>query len=341
MKTAFLFPGQGAQLVGMGADFARSFRVADEVFRNANDILGFDLAKLCFEGPADELNTTTISQPAIFATSAAILQVLKTTTATKDLRPDVTAGLSLGEYTALYAAGLLTFQDALTLVYKRGQAMQAAADATDGAMLSVMGLDNERIARLCAEARQGELLEPVNFNCPGQVVLSGTRASCRRAEQLAPKYDAIKAVPLAVAGAFHTEMMATAAESLGQALAGVQIADPNGVKIIANINAEYYDSSRAIAEGLTLQLTSPILWQSCMERLLADGVEEFYEIGPGRVLTGLMRRIKRKAKVTNLSTAEALNQFLQETRFEIRDARYAASNARIMEDAECQRKDSQ
>ena len=307
MKSAFLFPGQGAQLVGMGADVARAFPVAGEVFQNANDILGFDLAKLCFEGPADELNTTTISQPAIFATSAAILQVLKTTAATKDLRPDVTAGLSLGEYTALYAAGLLTFQDALTLVYKRGQAMQAAADATDGAMLSVMGLDNERIARLCAEARQGQLLEPVNFNCSGQVVLSGTKTSCKRAEQLAHKYDAIKAVPLAVAGAFHTEMMAAAAESLRQALAEVQIAEPNGVKTIANTNAEYYSSSREIAAGLALQLTSPILWENCMERLLADGVEEFYEIGPGRVLTGLMRRIRRKAKVTNLSTAEALN----------------------------------
>lgn len=341
MKTAFLFPGQGAQLVGMGADFARSFPVAGEVFQNANDILGFDLAKLCFEGPADELNTTTISQPAIFATSAAILEVLKTTTATKDLRPDVTAGLSLGEYTALYAAGLLTFQDALTLVYKRGQAMQAAADATDGAMLSVMGLDNERIARLCAEARQDELLEAVNFNCPGQVVLSGTKASCRRAEQLAPKYDAIKAIPLAVAGAFHTEMMAAAAESLRQALAGVQIAEPDDVKIIANINAEYYDSSWAIAEGLALQLTKPILWQKCAERLLADGVQEFYEIGPGRVLTGLMRRINRKTKVTNLSTAEAIKKLIQDTHFEIKDAQYAKSGTKIREDIECQRKDSQ
>ena len=341
MKTAFLFPGQGAQVVGMGADFARAFRAADEVFRKANDILGFDLAKLCFEGPADELNTTTISQPAIFATSAAILEVLKTTAATKDLRPDVTAGLSLGEYTALYAAGVLTFEDALTLVYKRGQAMQAAADATDGAMLSVMGLDNERIARLCAEARQGELLEPVNFNCPGQVVLSGTRASCKRAEQLAPKYDAIKAVPLAVAGAFHTEMMAAAAESLRQALAEVQIAEPNGVKTIANVNAEYYGNSREIASGLALQLTSPILWENCMERLLADGVEEFYEIGPGRVLTGLMRRIKRKAKVTNLSTAETFNELMQETHFQIRDAAYATSAAKLREDMECQRKDSQ
>jgi len=341
MKTAYLFPGQGAQFVGMGADIARAFPVAAEIFQKANDILGFDLTKLCFEGPAEELNTTTMSQPAIFVTSSAILEALKTSAAGKDLQPDVTAGLSLGEYTALYAAGLLTFEAALTLVYKRGRAMQAAADATDGAMVSVMGLDDERIARLCAEARQGELLEPVNFNCPGQIVLSGAKAPCRRAAELAPKYDAIKAMPLAVAGAFHTEMMATAAESLSQALADVQIVEPDGVKTIANVNAEYYDSTRAIAEGLALQLTRPILWQKCMERLLADGVENFYEIGPGRVLTGLMRRIKRKAKVTNLSTAEALKKLLQDTHFEIRDAQYATSSAKIMEDIECQKKDSQ
>lgn len=341
MRTAFIFPGQGAQFVGMGADIARAFPVVGDVFSKANDILGFDLTKLCFEGPAEELNTTTMSQPAIFATSAAILEVLRVAPATKDLRPDVTAGLSLGEYTALYAAGLLTFEDALTLVYKRGRAMQAAADATDGAMVSIMGLDNERIARLCAEARQGELLEPVNFNCPGQVVLSGAKAPCRRAEQLAPKYDAIKAIPLAVAGAFHTEMMATAAETLSRALADVKIVEPDGVKTIANINAEYYDSTQAIADGLALQLTSPILWQKCMERLLADGVEDFYEIGPGRVLTGLMRRINRKTKVTNLSTAETLKNLLEAPRIEIREAQYAAPAAKLKEDMEWQKKDSQ
>lgn len=341
MKTAYLFPGQGAQKVGMGSDIAQAFPAAAEVFQKANDILGFDLAKLCFEGPADQLNTTTISQPAIFATSAAILEVLRTAPATRNLKPDVTAGLSLGEYTALYAAGLLTFEDALTLVHKRGQAMQAAADATDGAMVSIMGLDNEKIAQLCEEARQGELLEPVNFNCPGQVVLSGAKAPCKRAEQLAPKYDAIMAVPLTVAGAFHTEMMASAAESLTQALAEVQITQPDGIKTIASVNAEYYDSPEAIAKGLALQLTSPILWQKCAERLLADGVEEFYEIGPSRVLTGLMRRIKRKAKITNLSTAEALNKLLQNTHFEIKDANYATSSVKNMEDIKCQKKDSQ
>jgi len=319
MKTAYLFPGQGAQLVGMGADIARAFPVAARIFEKANDILGFDLAKICFEGPAEELNTTTISQPAIFATSAAILEVVRTVPQAADLQPDVTAGLSLGEYTALYAAGILEFRDALKLVHKRGRAMQAAAEATDGAMVSVMGLDHEKIQSLCDEAGQGELLEAVNFNCPGQVVLSGAKAPCRRAELLAPKYEAIKAIPLSVAGAFHTEMMATAAECLGKALADTQIAGPSDIRTIANINAEYYTNADEIGEGLAKQLTSPILWQKCMERLLEDGVEQFYEIGPGRVLTGLMKRIRRKAKVTNLSSAQALNELLQNTRFEIRD----------------------
>jgi [acyl-carrier-protein] S-malonyltransferase len=310
MKTAFLFPGQGAQAIGMGADVARAFPPAAAIFQKANDILGFDLRRICFEGPADRLDTTAVSQPAIFTTSAAILEVIRTAPAAGDLKPDVTAGLSLGEYTALYAAGILRFDDALTLVHKRGHAMQAAADATDGAMLSIIGLDEQKVNELCAEARQGGLLEPVNFNCPGQIVLSGEKAPCRRAEHLAPKYGAIKAVPLAVAGAFHTEMMAPAAETLKKALADTRIAEPVAVKTIANINAEYYNTPADIKLGLVKQLTNPILWQKCMERLLADGIEDFYEIGPGRVLTGLMKRISRKANVINLSTAESIKQLV-------------------------------
>jgi len=306
MKTAFLFPGQGAQTVGMGADVAAAFPVATELFAKANDIVGFDLRKVCFEGPADRLNSTTVSQPAIFATSAALLEVLQTSPAGQAIQPDVTAGLSLGEYTALYAAGAIPFEDGLRLVKKRGEAMQAAADATQGTMVSILGLDEEKVRQLCDEARSGELLEPVNFNCPGQIVVSGSLGACERAERLAEKYGAIKAVRLEVAGAFHTEMMASAAETLKQALLQVRIAGTPPVLTIANISGEYYRSAESIVEGLTRQLTSPILWQKCMERLLADGVEEFYEIGPGRVLTGLMKRINRKTKVTNISDLSSL-----------------------------------
>ena len=308
MRTAFLFPGQGAQAVGMGAEIARSFPVAAEIFKRANNILGFDLSSICFEGPAEKLNSTTISQPAIFATSAATLEVLKTNPATSGITADVTAGLSLGEYTALYAAGVISFEDAFILVQKRGQAMQTAADTTDGAMVSIIGLDEEKVSQLCAEAGQGELLVPVNFNCPGQIVVSGSKAACKRAEELAAKYGAIKAVRLEVAGAFHTEMMSSAAEALKQALSDCRISEPSEIKIIANITAECYNSSEAIAEGLVKQLTCPIFWQKCMERLLADRVEKFYEIGPGRVLTGLMRRINRKANVVNVSSLQSIKE---------------------------------
>ncbi len=308
MRRAFLFPGQGAQVVGMGADIAKASAEANEIFEKADEIVGFKLNNICFEGPAEQLSSTTISQPAIFVTSAAILEVLRKNQATNVLRADITAGLSLGEYTALYAAGVISFEDALTLVKKRGEAMQAAADATEGAMVSIIGLDEEKVQWLCEDASEGELLVPVNFNCPGQIVVSGSKAACKRAKELSAKYGAIKAVRLEVAGAFHTDMMSSAAEILKKALANCEIADPTDTKVIANITGQYYKSAEEIHQGLTKQLTSPILWQKCMERLLADGVEEFYEIGPGRVLTGLMKRISRKTQVINISNLQTLNE---------------------------------
>jgi [acyl-carrier-protein] S-malonyltransferase len=306
MRTAFLFPGQGAQAVGMGADIAAAFPAAAELFARANEVAGFDLRKVCFEGPADRLNSTTMSQPAIFVASAALLEVLRASATGQNIRPDITAGLSLGEYTALYAAGAISFDDGLRLVKRRGAAMQAAADATEGTMVSILGLDDDKVRQLCREASGGELLEPVNFNCPGQIVVSGTIGACERAERLAEKYGAIKAVRLEVAGAFHTTMMAPAAQALQQALVQMQISQPPAVRTIANITADYYHGPESVIKGLTRQLTSPILWQKCMERLLADGVEEFCEIGPGRVLTGLMKRINRKTKVTNISDLNSL-----------------------------------
>ncbi len=312
MKTAFLFPGQGAQVVGMGADIAHLFPAAAEIFKKANEIIGFDLSGMCFEGPAEELSSTTISQPAIFTTSAAILEVLKTEPSTSGILPDVTAGLSLGEYTALYAAGVISFEAGVLLVQKRGQAMQAAAEANEGAMVSIIGLDEETARWLCEEAGEGDLLEPVNFNCPGQIVISGDKKACRRAKELALKVGAIKAVRLEVAGAFHTRMMSGAADALAKALADTEITEPSQTRTIANIDAEYYETGEKIKEGLVKQLTCPILWQECMERLLDDGVEMFYEIGPGRVLTGLMKRINRKIKVVNLSNSKAVKDLLEQ-----------------------------
>ena len=293
----------------MGSQIAQAYPAAAQIFKRANEIIGYDLQKICFQGPEEKLNSTTISQPAIFVTSAAFLEVLRTESA---LKPDVTAGLSLGEYTALYAAGAMSFEDALTLVQKRGQAMQAAADATEGSMVSIIGFDEPKVNELCEKAAEGKVLKAVNFNCPGQIVISGSKAACRRAEQLATEFGAIKAIPLAVAGAFHTEMMATAADELQKAIYNCKIACPADIKVIANINAQYYHDSSQIAESLVMQLTSPILWQQCMERLLADGCRKFYEIGPGKVLTGLMKRINRKADCVNISTLEALNELIKQ-----------------------------
>ncbi|MBW8016321.1 MAG: ACP S-malonyltransferase [Planctomycetes bacterium] len=307
MKSAFIFPGQGAQIAGMAKDVCQDHPVAADLFAQANDILGYDLSKLCFEGPQEKLNETSFSQPAIFTTSAAILEVIRTET---EIKPDVTAGLSMGEYTALYAAGLISFEQALVLVDKRGTAMQAAADATEGAMVSIIGLDEEKVNALCVEAAAGELLIPVNYNCPAQIVISGDVGACSRAVELAEKHGAIKAILLQVAGAFHTEKMQSAAQALKIELENVKISDIQSVKVLANINAEYYTGPDDIRKGLVRQLVEPVLWQKCMEKLLSEGVEDYYEIGPGRVLTGLMRRINRKTRVKNVSDLKSLTAIL-------------------------------
>jgi [acyl-carrier-protein] S-malonyltransferase len=312
MKTAFLFPGQGAQVVGMGKDIADAYPAAGEVYEQANQIVGYDLRKLCFEGPEEKLNSTTVSQPAIFTTSAAILAVIRSSPATAELAADVTAGLSLGEYTALYAAGLVSFKDGLKLVQMRGNAMQAAANDSDGTMVSILGLDEDKVNELCTEAAQGQLLVPVNFNCPGQIVISGTKDACKRASELAEKFGAIKAIVLAVAGAFHSDMMQPAADALASALADTKIDTPSAVKVIANVDVSYYNDADGIRNGLVQQLVKPLRWQKCMEKLLEEGIEKFYEIGPSRVLTGLMRRINRKTRVNNVSDLKSLNALIGE-----------------------------
>lgn len=305
MKTAFLFPGQGAQVAGMGADVAQQFPQAMAIFDKANEILGYDLKNLCFEGPQEELNKTTVSQPAIFTTSAAMLEVIKEKK--PDLKPEVTAGLSLGEYTALYAAGVMSFEDGLKLVQKRGDAMQKAADQSKGSMVSILGLEAEKVQQLCEKAKEDQILVPANFNCPGQIVITGQIEACKRAADLAEEFGAMKAIPLAVAGAFHSPMMQPAADELEKALNETEL-KMGDAKVIANIKADYYTSTDEIINGLVKQLVQPILWQNCMEKLLDEGFDDFYEIGPGRVLTGLMKKVNRKMKVKNISKADAITE---------------------------------
>lgn len=291
-KIAFLFPGQGAQHVGMGRTIAEKYPAARKLYDQASEILGFDLAKCCFEGPAEQLDSTVVSQPAIFVTSLAALEQLRAENPEAILSCEMAAGLSLGEYTALVFAGAMTFPDGLRVVKRRGQAMQQAADATPSGMVSVLLLDRDKVEAIRDRAKQAGAIEIANYLCPGNVVLSGTNAACELAAELASQ-EGGKAVPLAVAGAFHTKLMQPADARLAEALAGAAISRPER-PVISNVDAQSHDDPDTIRENLVRQVVSPVLWEDSMRAMLAQGVDEFYEIGPGRVLRGLLKRIDRK-----------------------------------------------
>ncbi len=304
--NAFLFPGQGAQYVGMGRDLCDGSDSGKEYFDRAEQATRLPLKTLCFDGPSERLGRTDIAQPAIFTVSVAALEHMKSAVSPQlrqEIQPAYAAGLSLGEYTALYAAGAMDFETGVKLLAKRGELMQQAATAVPSAMVAVIGLDAPAAEALCSEAGQGEVLTCANFNCPGQIVISGRRDACRRAVELAGKHGARAATMLDVAGAFHSELMATAATEFEKVLDEVQFRDPE-ISVIANIDAQAYGSAREIPSKLLAQLTGAIRWQQSMEYLIARGVERFYEIGPGKVLTGLMRRIDRKKPVTRINALE-------------------------------------
>ncbi len=300
-KTAIIFTGQGAQAPGMGKDIAAAYPAAAEVFAKANEVVGYDLQTLCFEGPADRLEQTDVQQPAIFTTSVAIWRAINEGRSLP-APPAAMAGLSLGEYTALHAAGSLAFEDALRLVQRRGQLMQAAATAIPSGMVSVLGLDPAQIEAVCREAAPAGLIGPANFNCPGQIVLSGTQAACDAVVPLIEKAGG-RAIPLKVAGAFHSAIMQTAADGLAKVLAETPI-QATMLPVYANVDCQPHGTPDNIRHKLTAQLTSPVLWQASVEKMIADGVEQFIEIGPGRILTGLLKKISRKTPVVNVSTAD-------------------------------------
>lgn len=314
MKTAFLFPGQGAQHVGMGKDLCEAFASARNIFDRAETATGLELRKLCFEGPEDQLARTDVCQPAIFTVSAATLAVMDEVLAPEKasaIRPAFAAGLSLGEYTALYAADAIDFEPAVKLVARRGQLMQQAATNAESGMVSVIGLDEPQAEALVAAAAQGDILTCANFNCPGQIVVSGSLAACERVEKLAPEHGARGAIRLNVAGAFHSQIMAPAAEGLAQALAGKTFSVP-ATAVVANVDAQVYQDAAAIAPKLVAQLTGAIRWQQSMEMLDSQGVERYYEIGPGRVLAGLMRRINRRADFVSLNSLQAVEELAKQ-----------------------------
>ncbi len=295
-----IFPGQGAQFVGMGRDVAEKYAVAAETFAEADEVLGLGLGSLCFEGPAERLNATDIQQPAIFTTSVALFRAALDAGRFRSGDFAALGGLSLGEYTALHLAGAMPFADALRLVARRGQLMQQAAEQSAGGMVSLLGGDEAQVLALCERVAPQGRVRPANHNCPGQIVISGDKPACDAATQLASEFG-LRAVALPVAGAFHSELMRSAAEGLRPALDACDFQTPR-VRVIANVNAKYHTDPAAIRTALYQQVVSPVRWQACVERLIADGCTEFWEVGPNRHLTGMMRKIDRKAKTTNVST---------------------------------------
>ena len=300
-NIAFLFPGQGAQAVGMAQELVEQLPAAAALFTQASEILGYDLAHLCAQGPVEKLNTTDHSQPALFVASLAALESLKASDPQTVDACTATAGLSLGEYTALVFAGVMSFEDGLRVVQQRGSAMQAAAQQTDSTMVSLLGISTDDVQQLVERCREdGEILQIANYLCPGNIVVSGSRTACERIQVAAVEAGAMKAIPLAVAGAFHTEVMQAAVEPLRQVLENVAINAPR-IPVISNVDASVHSNPEIIRQHLVQQVVSPVRWEECMGTLLNKGIDQFYEIGPGRVLRGLLRRIARKTPCENIS----------------------------------------
>jgi len=315
-KTAFLFPGQGAQTVGMGGSLAERLPAVQSLFDRANRILGYDLLALCRKGPADKLNSTVYSQPALFACSLAALAGLRESAPELVSSCTATAGLSLGEYTALVFADAIDFDAGLRLVQLRGQAMQEASDAIPSGMVSILGLNQLQVQAVCdqalneAAAQSGtltneggsdEILQIANLLCPGNIAISGHLSACKRVRPLAEQAGAMRVVPLKVAGAFHTPLMQPAVDKLSKALSYIKISTPR-IPVLSNVDARPHEDPEEIRALLLRQLTCPVQWENSMRWLIDDlGIGQCYEIGPGRVLRGLLKRIARKLPCENVA----------------------------------------
>jgi [acyl-carrier-protein] S-malonyltransferase len=286
----------------MGRDFANGFGVAARIFESADKALGFPLSRVCFEGPEEQLNKTDVAQLAIYVTSVAIFETLLELG--KARAPDYAAGLSLGEYTALHIAGVFSFEDGLTIVKARGRLMQAAAEAGPSTMLALLGADEAQATALCAAAAEAEILVPANFNTPGQIVLSGSIGACERAARLA-EAKGFKAIPLKVAGAFHSPFMQAAADQMAEVLAPIPFNTPK-VPVISNVTAQPHTDTASMKRLLVQQVIAPVRWYQSIETLRGEGVDKWIEVGPGRTLTGMMRKIDRKAPIENYSVADGL-----------------------------------
>lgn len=304
--VAFVFPGQGAQAVGMGVELALAYPEARRAFDVAGEACGLDLWELCRAGPEERLVETEIQQPAILAASAACLRALEA----RGRRPDAAAGLSLGEYTALVAAGAVDLGTAAALVRKRGRFMQEAVPRGVGAMAAIIGLDAEAVRRACAVAAGGEVVEPANYNCPGQVVISGHRAAVERAVALCRAAGARRAVLLPVSAPFHCRLLQPAAERLAPELEAADLR-PAAIPVVANATADVVRDPREIRAALVAQVASAVRWEECVRRLWDMGVRRFVEVGPGTALSGFVRRIAPEARIASCQDPESLERCLE------------------------------
>jgi [acyl-carrier-protein] S-malonyltransferase len=305
-KTAFLFPGQGSQSVGMGKDLADNFSVAREVFEEADQALGFSISKLCFEGPEDELRKTVNTQPAILTVSVAALRVLQQA----GISFDITAGHSLGEYSALVGAGVLDFADAVRLVNKRGQFMQEAVPLGEGAMAAVMGMEREKVVEICAEVeKEAGAVQAVNFNCPGQIVIAGKTVAVEKAAAALKAAGAKRAIMLPVSAPFHSTLLQPAAEKLALELDKVSFHEPK-LPVVANVTGKISTNSNEIKQLLVTQAANPVLWEDCVATVASYGATVSVEVGPGKVLTGFTKKIAPEIATFNVEDLESLQKTL-------------------------------
>ena len=301
---AFLFPGQGSQYVGMGKDLRDNFTIARQTFEEADEALKYHLARLCLDGPEADLKLTENTQPALLTVSIAVMRVVAAETG---ITPSSLAGHSLGEYASLVTAGALSFVDAVKTVRLRGRFMQEAVPVGVGSMAAILGLECGQVDELCRESAEGQVLAPANYNCPGQIVISGHAEAVNRAAQKAKELGARDAILLAVSAPFHCPLMRGAAERLAEALEPVMVYDLK-TPVISNVEAEQYPSRNQIKELLVTQVDHPVRWQESMEKMLAAGIEQFLELGPGKVLSGLMKRINRGAAIQSVEKTEQIKE---------------------------------
>jgi [acyl-carrier-protein] S-malonyltransferase len=302
-KTAFIFPGQGSQYSGMGKELADTYRVARRVFEEADDALGMKLSDICFSGSDDDLKLTANTQPAILTTSIAILKVVEQET---NLKPDYLAGHSLGEFSALVCSGTLSLGDAVRTVRARGTFMQEAVPVGSGAMAAILSVDKDVLDDICREAAQGEIISPANFNSPGQIVIAGHTGAVHRAIEIAKSRGFKKALLLPVSAPFHCALMKPAADRLAEILGRITFSDL-GVPYIANVNAAPVADKNQVSSLLVTQVCAPVLWEQSVREMVALGVRSFVEIGPGKVLSGLVKRIEKEVATANVEDIATLN----------------------------------